>query len=154
MADAQGCIDYSIKGTLILNEGSYRGPVSEVVTYYTIIANRDLYNSSGTRLADFRAIIQQDRSNLHKSGIADKIYDTFDDGSPNIMAEDFDGYFTTLNRRTMLSTDQYYQHCSDSIPNSILEKRIVQGKVMAAMLQVTVFRHPNGNLAVLLAPVG
>ncbi|MEM1386180.1 MAG: hypothetical protein AAF748_02605 [Pseudomonadota bacterium] len=39
--------------------------------YYTLIGPRDFFNSSGTRLTNFCAIIQQDRANYHRFGVAD-----------------------------------------------------------------------------------
>ena len=154
MASAQGCIEYSTDGTLILQEGSFRGPVAEVTSYFAIIMERDLYNSRGTRLGDFRAIMQQDRANVHKSGVTDKIYDTYEDGSPNIIAEDFDSYFTTLERRSLLSSLPYYQYCHESAANETLQREILSGAVEAAGIYVTLFRRPQGGLAVLIAPVG
>jgi hypothetical protein len=154
MASAQGCIDYNTEGELILQEGAYHGPVAAITSYFAIIMERDLYNSRGTRLSDFQAIMQQDRANVHKSGVTDKIYDTYEDGSPNIIAEDFDSYFTTLERRSLLSSLPYYQHCLESVTNEMLEREIISGRVNAAGIYVTLFRRPQGGLAVLLAPVG
>jgi hypothetical protein len=154
MASAQGCIEYSTDGGLILKEGSFRGPVAVVASYFAIIMERDLYNSRGTRLRDFRAIMQQDRANVHKSGVVDRILDTYADGSPNSIAEDFDSYFTTLERRTLLSSLPYYAYCFEDGANEGLARDIVAGRVNAAGLTVTLFRRPNGGLAVLLAPVG
>jgi len=154
MASAQGCIEYSPDGGLILREGAYHGPVAAVTSYFAIIAERDLFNSRGARHSDFRAIMQQDRANVHKSGVTDKIYDTYEDGSPNIIAEEFDGYFTTLERRSLLSSLPYYQYCQQGISNDMLEREIVSGRVNAAGIYVTIFQRPQGGLAVLLAPVG
>lgn len=151
-AKAQGCIDYTGQ-QLILREGAFHGPVQVVVSYAALITERDLYNSRGVRLKDFRAIIQQDRANVHKTGVTGSYTDSHDDGSPMIISEDIDSYFTTLKRRGLLSTARYYQHCG-SIPNASLEAEITRGQVQAAILWVVVFKHPNGQLAVLLSPVG
>lgn len=153
-ASAQGCIEYTGDNTLILREAGYYGQVSEVVSYFAFIAERDLYNSRGVRLQDFRAVIQQDRANLHKSGTADGYMDTSEGGTPVYMSETADSYFTTLERRTVLSTARYYQYCSDYIPNATLEQEIARGQVNAAFLRVTLFRHPSGSFAVLIAAIG
>ncbi len=154
IASAQGCIEYNTDGALIFKDGAFRGPVAEVTSYFAIITERDLYNSRGVRLRDFRAIMQQDRANVHKSGAVDRIADTSEDGSPNIIEEDFDSYFTTLERRTLLSSLPYYGYCYDSGSNERLAREIVAGRINAAGLAVTLFRRSNGRLAVLLAPVG
>ncbi len=151
---AQGCIEYSPEGALVLNENGRRGAVAEVTSYFAILAERDLYNSRGARLGDVRAILQQDRANLHKSGVPDRIYNTYADGSRNIITEQMDGYFTTLERRSLLSSLPYYQYCLQGVSDDFLEQEIVAGRLSAAGLTVTLFRHPNGGLAVLLSPTG
>ncbi|MEJ6393272.1 hypothetical protein V8J82_08405 [Gymnodinialimonas sp. 2305UL16-5] len=40
-------------------------------SYYTTLGPQDHYNSSGVRLTDFGAILQQDRANVHRFGRAD-----------------------------------------------------------------------------------
>ncbi len=47
-------------------------------SYYAVLGPNDLYNSSGTRLTDFGAILQQDRANVHRFGI----YDANDQSDP------------------------------------------------------------------------
>ena len=44
-----------------------------IAEYYTLIGPADLYNSSGTQLGDFGAILQQDRANYHRFGRADDL---------------------------------------------------------------------------------
>lgn len=47
-------------------------------SYYATLGQHDFFNSSGTRLRDFGAIVQQDRANVHRFGI----YDGNDEGDP------------------------------------------------------------------------
>lgn len=39
--------------------------------YWTLLGRPDMYNSSGARLTDFCAIVQQDRANYHRFGRAE-----------------------------------------------------------------------------------
>lgn len=39
--------------------------------YYATLGPNDLYNSSGVRLGNLGAILQQDRANVHRFGISD-----------------------------------------------------------------------------------
>ena len=98
--------------------------------------------------------MQQDRANLHKSGTADSYVMFLDDGSQELMSETAEYYFTTLERRTLLSTARYFQYCYSNGMTSMLEAEIANGQVNAAILRVTVFRHPDGSLAVLIAAIG
>jgi hypothetical protein len=41
--------------------------------YYALIGPADFYNSSGARLGDFGAILQQDRANYHRFGRRDDL---------------------------------------------------------------------------------
>lgn len=45
---------------------------SLIAEYFTLIGPADLYNSSGARLGDFGAILQQDRANYHRFGRRDE----------------------------------------------------------------------------------
>jgi len=49
-----------------------------VAAYYAALGPQDWYNSQGTQLRDFGAILQQDRANYHRFGRADP----YDDGDP------------------------------------------------------------------------
>jgi hypothetical protein len=44
-----------------------------IAEYFTLIGPADLYNSSGVRLGDFGAILQQDRANFHRFGRRDEL---------------------------------------------------------------------------------
>ncbi|SMY08192.1 hypothetical protein [Flavimaricola marinus] len=44
---------------------------SVIEAYYAEISQRDMFNSSGTRLTDLGAILQQDRANVHRFGKRD-----------------------------------------------------------------------------------
>lgn len=46
-------------------------------SYYALLGPQDHVNSSGTRLTDFGAILQQDRANYHRFGRAEEL-DEFD----------------------------------------------------------------------------
>ncbi len=153
LAYAQGCIEYTGDDRLILRDGAYYGPVTEVVTYFTLITERDLYNSRGERLLDYRAILQQDRANLHKSGTADS-YVEYDNGEPVVISEMSEDYFITAQRRSLLSSARYFQYCYAKSQTGLLEREIERGQVNAALLRVSVFALPDGELAVLIAAVG
>lgn len=58
-------------------------------TYYAMLGPNEFYNSSGVRLGDFGAILQQDRANVHRFGI----YDELDQGDP---------VFTTYEQRSRI----------------------------------------------------
>lgn len=119
--------------------------VELIVQYIAVIDERDLRNSSGTRLTDYRAILQQDRANLHRTGRADR----FDE-----IVEEFDDYFTTLDRRKLLSTAPYYFNCwMSSTTIASLMNDIESGQV-AGVIWVVVFRHPDGSLAITISLVG
>ena len=59
-------------------------------SYQTTIGEADLFNSSGKRLWDFCAIIQQDRANFHKFRLRDGL-------------DEFDPFFTTAKARSVIS---------------------------------------------------
>lgn len=59
-------------------------------TYQTTIGERDHFNSSGQKLRDFCAIIQQDRANFHRFSLRDTL-------------DEFDPFFTTMNSRAIIS---------------------------------------------------
>ena len=39
-------------------------------SYFTVLERQDFFNSRGVRLGDFGAILQQDRANYHRFGLA------------------------------------------------------------------------------------
>lgn len=118
--------------------------IERLVSYTALIAKRDLFNSKGTRLSNFAAVLQQDRANLHKSGRADVSGGWRDEN---------DTYFTTPKRRRFLSTARYYMPCyfggSDA---KRFKSEISNGRVLG-VVGVIVFRHPDGNPAVFLEPI-
>jgi len=142
-AQAQSCVDgYDDTVSFVSNGRVYQ--TERLVSYFALIGERDLYNSKGTRLRNFAAIIQQDRANLHKSGRADVSGD---------FREQRDHYFTTLSRRTFLSTARYYMPCYFSAADAKrFKSSIVNGRVLG-ILGVVVFRHPDGSPAVFIEPV-
>ena len=140
---AAGCVE-DIGETITVVENGKVYQVGRVVSYIANIAPRDLTNSRGTRLTSFAAILQQDRANLHKSGKADGVGD-FVDG--------FDPFFTTLKRRTMLSTAVYYHYCYlDMGTRRALESDILNGRVLG-VVWVNGFYLPNGKFAVALSQI-
>lgn len=61
--------------SILLLSLSLTTPVARAQTliaeYFTLIGPADIYNSSGARLGDFGAILQQDRANYHRFGRRD-----------------------------------------------------------------------------------
>ncbi len=142
---AQGCVE-SVGDRILFRDGRNTVSVERVTDYVAHIAERDLYNSSGARLTDFRAVLQQDRANLHKTGIPDIEGDLHDQG---------DTYFTTIERRRMLSTADYYYPCDWWTPlHTTTFQREIAGGSVNGVIWVIIFRHPNGKLAVLIEPAG
>lgn len=58
-----------------------------IAEYYAMLSNNDRFNSRGTLLTDFGAILQQDRANFHRFGTGDS-NDDWDPvfGSPEMRA--------------------------------------------------------------------
>lgn len=144
-AQALDCIEY-VDDTLRLRLANGKlTPVERIAEYIAVIGERDLRNSSGTRLADYRAILQQDRANVHRNGKLDQ----FDD-----VQEGVDDYFTTLDRRKLLSTGPYYFDCwmtSETITS--IQKDIQSGQ-LAGVVSVMVIRLPDGRPAVTITVAG
>lgn len=142
---AQDCIE-SIDKRIQFRDGTKPVLLERVASYIAHISERDLYNSSGTRLTDFRAILQQDRANLHKTGKPDVEGD---------FQDDVDDYFTTIERRQLFSVADYYYPCDwwTAKDTANFHSEILNAKV-AGVILVVVFRHPNGKLAISLQPVG
>lgn len=141
-AQAKICVLQDGRGLRI---GDIVYPMERLARYIAVIGERDLYNSRGTRLTDYRAILQQDRANLHNSGVADR----FDD-----FVEDVDDYFTTLDRRKLLSTTQYYFDCWMS-PEIVtrLQRDIESGQV-AGLVSVTVYIAPRRGMVISISLAG
>jgi len=141
---AQGCVE-SVDGQVWVRGGKFSGALERVVDFIAVIGTRDLYNSRGVRLNDFRAIIQQDRANLHKTGKVDT-FDTISDGSER--------FFTTLKRRRLLSTATYYDYCGISTEAIADKRRAIENGTVQGALWVLVFRRPDGSLAVFTSIAG
>ena len=108
--------------------------------YIAEIGPDDLYNSNGDRLDGFRAVLRQDRANVHAFGQADP-------------ADTQDGFFTTPERRALFETMNVVTWCYEPIED--LAERIETGTV-AGFLEITVFEstvHP-GNYFFHVATVG
>lgn len=143
-ARAEGCVE-GIDGTVEFRDGKNTVSLERVAYYYAVIGERDLVNSSGTRLTDYRAVIQQDRANLHKTGKAD-VFDTYE--------EKREKYFTTLERRSLLTTLPYYDYCWMSQEDITRHRQdIVAGHVSGA-LGVVIFRLPDGSMAITTSVAG
>lgn len=143
VGQAKDCVT-SVDGTVLFQSGGISHVGVRVVDYLAVIGNRDLYNSKGKQLSTFAAIIQQDRANYHKSNSADKIDNTRDQG---------DHYFTTLERRQILSNAPYYYDCyMNKTDIAALHKDVLSSK--SVFIWVVLFRQPDGNLAVYSTPVG
>lgn len=131
--------DYSNE-TLYFNDN----PAQIVVQYVANIADRDLTNSRGVRLTNFAAVLQQDRANLHKSGFSD---------DPEGIVK-VDNYFTTAERRSLLSSSDYFFYCDFTQKDvNELKNQIVEGRVQG-WLSVTVFKRSKSALGVFIQLVG
>lgn len=75
-------------------------------SYAATLGPNDLYNSSGTRLSDFGAILQQDRANVHRFGI----YDALDQGDP---------FFGNATVRAQIPNIWRYGPSGQSIPRNL-----------------------------------
>ena len=142
-ATAQSCIEgYDDTISFVSNGQLFQ--LDKLVSYTALIAKRDLTNSKAARLDNFAAVIQQDRANLHKTGLADISGDWHDEG---------DTYFTTPSRRNFLSTARYYMPCYfKGADAKKFESEIVNANVLG-VVGVIVFRHPDGTPAVFLEPI-
>ena len=86
--------------------------------YYTLIGPNDFYNSSGTRLRDFCAIIQQDRANYHRFGIRDQ-------------ADEWDPFFDARVARNRIS-----QTCYTPAGHEYLRDFLLSGQTRYLWVQV------------------
>jgi len=142
-ARAQSCVDgYDDTISFVANNQLFK--IKKIVSYTALISKRDLFNSHGARLHSFAAVLQQDRANLHRTGLADVSGDWHDES---------DAYFTTQKRRSFLSSARYYMPCyfkGDDAKQ--FKSEIVNGNVLG-VVGVIVFRHPDGASAVFLEPI-
>jgi len=84
--------------------------------YYTTIGPQDFYNSSGAKLGDFCAIIQQDRANFHRFGKRDQ-----GDGS--------DQFFADRGNRALISQRCQWDREWTYIHDQIMAGNITQIRV-------------------------
>lgn len=86
--------------------------------YFAMLDYQDMRNSKGVVLGDFCAVVQQDRANWHKFGIRQQ----YDEGDP---------WFTSLQRRQVISGNCFVAAGSEYIPNAVLrgEPRFVRVQV-------------------------
>lgn len=125
-------------------EGGVTYKVPVVANHTGLIANRDLSNSKGVRLENFAAILQQDRANLHKSGVADHDGDFHDQP---------DTYFTTPERRSQLTSAKYYTDCyMTPEETSALKADIVNGQVLGVIWVVS-FQRPTGGFGAYISRI-
>jgi len=140
---AQGCVE-DAGDRVTVSEAGRQFTVPVLANYVANIAERDLYNSRGVRLGSFAAVLQQDRANVHKSGMGD--------GS-GALSDQADSYFVNLARRSELTSATYYTDCYMSAAQTqALQDGIVNGRV-GGVVWVLPFRHPNGGLGVYISGV-
>ncbi len=119
VAVAQGCIQRIDDATGIYRDGSFAQQVRFITTYFSQISERDIYNSKGGRLSTYRQILQQDRANVNRFGLRDYVNmsDGETDANGNLvewkMWDDTDDFFTTPQRRALLTTMPLIFNCND-----------------------------------------
>ena len=128
--------------TLAANGATYDS--GRIIEYIAHIAPRDLYNSKGVRLRDVGAILQQDRANLHKTGVAD--------GSGDF-SDRFEDYFTTLKRRQLLSAAPRFYYCGLSKAGIARFEQGILNAQLPGLVWVAGFRLPDGTFALALSQV-
>jgi len=125
-------------------EGGVAYQAQLVGAYTAAIAARDLTNSKGVQLSSFAAVLQQDRANVHKTGMVDHFGDFHDE---------VDAYFTSPKRRSQLAGAKYFTACYMSASDTkALKADIVNGQVLGVVWVVS-FRRPDGGLGVYLSQV-
>ncbi len=128
---------------VVIEDGGQVYHAQVVANYIAHIGARDLRNSSGVRLTNYAAILQQDRANLHKTGRNDG------DGA---FADGWDDHFITLQRRSEISTARFVTDCWMSPRDTqALKDAIEDGQPIG--LWVLAFYQPNGGLALYISGV-
>ncbi len=143
-AFAQECVE-KVDEQIMFRSGNQTHLVDRVVSFSAVIGERDLSNSKGKRLTDFRAIIRQDRANLHMSGLKDR-FDTIEDSEEQ--------YFTTPANRNLLTTAHYYDYCNMSEQDIDRQRNDIVAGQVAGSVWVIIFRHPDSELAVFASIAG
>ena len=75
--------------------------------YYALLGQQDMYNSQGTRLGSFCAVLQQDRANFHRFGRADDL-------------DQWDPVFSNRAMRGRMSSICQVQGGYEYIPQAVL----------------------------------
>jgi len=116
-----------------------------IIDYVAVIAKRDLFNSSGQRLSNYKAIIRQDRANIHNLQTAD-IFGT--------SIEQIEEFFETADKRQILSSAEYFFSCHMSQKSAkAFQDATVSGEFLGTFW-VILFRHPNGGIGIFTELVG
>ncbi len=144
---AQGCVADKNGDNITVMAGDLRYQSRAMVGYIADITERDMYNSRGVLLTNFGAILQQDRANVHKTGLLDSSED---------FTEMSDSYFTSAVRRAVLSSGPYYFHCATEYSADYSEelKGYIESGRIPGFIGVMIFREPRGGLAVFIELVG
>jgi len=85
-------------------EGVPVGAKGHLFTYVFAVDPQDRVNSRGAALGNALGLIQQDRANMHRFNAAGPL-------------DEWDGYFTDLNRRSMISNADLRTWCDGTVPN-------------------------------------
>ena len=143
MVLAGGCVE-NVDTTISFIETGKPHQVGRIVDYMALVSKRDLQNSNGLRLKNVAAVLQQDRANLHKSGMPDLAGDFRD------TEED---YFSSYKRRKQLSAMRYYADCNLSISAAQTLQDDILNAGGVGTLWVVIFQHPDGQPAAYLSQV-
>lgn len=87
-------------------------------SFYTLLTQRDFYNSSGTRLGSIGQILQQDRANYHRFGNRDDL-------------DDWDPYFADRNLRSQI--ERLYLNGPRNLE---LERWVMSGNTLYVYVEV------------------
>jgi len=144
---SQGCISENDRQNVTVVEGGRSYQSAVMAGYIADITERDLYNSRSVRLTSFGAILQQDRANVHKTGVLDSSED---------FTEQTDSYFTSAARRAVLSAGPYYFQCATeySADYSDALKDYIESGHVPGFIGVNLFREPRGGLAIFIWLMG
>ncbi|NOR63672.1 MAG: hypothetical protein GQ535_14405 [Rhodobacteraceae bacterium] len=144
---SQGCISDQDRQNVTVVEGGQSYQTAIVAGYIADITARDMSNSRGVRLNNFGAILQQDRANVHKTGVLD---------SSDGFTEMSDSYFTSAARRAVLSAGPYYFECAaeHSADYSEALKDYIESGQVPGFIGVNLFRESRGGLAIFIWLMG
>jgi len=151
---AQSCVEYIPDDgeTLLVVTNGNSQVVRPFVQYSTVLGDRDLVNSKGTRLSNFLAVLQQDRANVNRFGHPDKT-DFGDMDGAMIFVDEGDTYFTTAERRAEFVGMTHVPFCyMNSQDVKSFTSRIMANET--GFLFISIFTLPNGKLAVHMSEAG